>query len=266
MNNELTIRSWRELMDIFESNSGFQTDIKRFRSNWVYRGVSNAAWRNETSLQHTNMPKIELVEKHLLRRLKMYAPQSSVHDNSMWSWLTLGRHYGLPTRLLDWSFSYYMALHFALSDHTRFDEADAAIWCVDIRAVQDTLPQGPVKNSFDEEGSFTFTMYTLNRFWGTLEELTDQQHPDVLIFFEPPSFDDRIANQFALLSTTRNPRTITSDWLEQHPQLYRKIIIPRELKWEFRDRLDQLNITERITYPGLEGLTRWLRRTYYYRE
>jgi len=42
----------------------------------------------------------------------------------------------------------------------------------------------------------------------------------------------------------------------------KKIIIPRHLKLEFRDKLDQLNINERIIYPGLDGLSKWLTRNY----
>jgi len=85
---------------------------------------------------------------------------------------------------------------------------------------------------------------------------------NLVAFFEPPSIDARIVNQFALFSLMSSPNARLEDWLDMHPGLFRRIIIPKELKWEIRDKLDQANITERMLFPGLDGLASWLRRHY----
>jgi hypothetical protein len=51
-------------------------------------------------------------------------------------------------------------------------------------------------------------------------------------------------------------------WLAEHPDLYRKIVLPPALKREIRDKLDQMNITERVLFPGLDGVSSWLKRYY----
>jgi hypothetical protein len=83
-----------------------------------------------------------------------------------------------------------------------------------------------------------------------------------VIFLEPPSLDARILNQFALFSLMPTPSARLDHWLKAHPKLYRQVIIPAELKWEIRDKLDQANINERTLFPGLDGLSRWLERYY----
>jgi hypothetical protein len=91
----------------------------------------------------------------------------------------------------------------------------------------------------------------------------DGLSPDpVALFFEPPSLDARIVNQFALFSLVSNSSVPFADWLAQHAGLGFRVVIPASLKWEIRDKLDQANITERVLFPGLDGLSRWLIRHY----
>jgi hypothetical protein len=59
-----------------------------------------------------------------------------------------------------------------------------------------------------------------------------------------------------------DPTARLDQWLARHPRIWRRIIIPADLKWELRDKLDQANITERVLFPGLDGLSSWLKRQY----
>mmetsp|Transcript_10418 Transcript_10418/g.16991 ORF Transcript_10418/g.16991 Transcript_10418/m.16991 type:complete len:95 (+) Transcript_10418:255-539(+) len=43
---------------------------------------------------------------------------------------------------------------------------------------------------------------------------------------------------------------------------FRKIIIDKRLKYEIRDRLYDLGITERLLFPGLDGTCQWLANYY----
>jgi hypothetical protein len=259
--NETMVESWTDLMEIFGQDFSPSDHAGRHRSYKVYRGMWDASWEIQSSLQHANKNFVE-IEKHLLRNFKKYAPQNSVVFNTFWNWLTLAQHHGLPTRLVDWTYSPFIALHFALEKlRKHVPPVDSAIWSLNLKGLEETLP-GAVRERFNFDGSSSFTYEALDDLWKTLDVLHSDEADDFLIFFEPPSFNDRIINQYALLCTTRNPRTVISTWLRERPSLYAKTIIPAALKWEFRDRLDQLNITERILYPGLDGLCRWLKRWY----
>ncbi len=85
---------------------------------------------------------------------------------------------------------------------------------------------------------------------------------DFVLFIEPSSKDDRFINKFAFCSISSNPKLILDEWLQERPDIWRKIIIPKELKWEIRDKPDQANVTERVLFPGLDGLSQWLKRQY----
>ena len=77
--------------------------------------------------------------------------------------------------------------------------------------------------------------------------------------------DDRIINQYALFSILSDPQASQDEWFLHRPHLCRKVIIPGDKKWEIRDNLDQANITERVLFPGLDGLSVWLNRYYFAR-
>src|SRR5204863_1182001 len=170
----------------------------------------------------------------------------------------LAKHHGLPTRLLDWTYSPYVALHFATNELAHFNE-DATIWCVDYRKTNDLLPR-PLRKVLDAEDVNIFTTDLLNSVATTLESFDALAREDFILFFEPPSLDERIVNQFALFSLPSSAGMSLEDLLKTRRATYCRVIIPAKLKWEVRDKLDQANITERELFTGLDGLSMWLKR------
>jgi hypothetical protein len=256
--NEIRIRSWAELQErLFEDS--WNEGLGRFRSDYAFRGTDDTSYTLQTSLSRLGGD-VENLERHLLRNFRKYAQRDVVEKDSLWHWLSVAKHHGLPTRLLDWTFSPFVAMHFATSDMERFG-ADAAIWVVDYVKAHKLLPE-ELTGALDEEGSNTLTVEMLSGVVESLEDLNRLQPRNFLGFLEPPSTDERIVNQYALLSFMADPTTMLDLWLEEHPDLWKKIVIPADLKWEIRDKLDQANVTERVLFPGLDGLSSWLKRHY----
>ena len=162
--------------------------------------------------------------------------------------------------MLDWTYSPYIALHFATCNLLKF-ETDGVIWCVNYVETNRFIPP-QLRTIIKEEGANVFTPGMLDPVFSSLGELDAVQERDFVLFLEPPSMNERIVNQHALFSLMSSAESILDSYLTAHPDLYFRIIIPAGLKWEIRDKLDQANITERVLFPGLDGLSRWLKRHY----
>ncbi len=256
--NEITVSSWNELQTELFAES-WNEKLGRFRSRYAFRGLSDSNYKLESRLARHGGD-FRKLEKHLLRNFKKYAHRSVVEKDSIWNWLSVAQHYGLPTRLLDWTYSPFVAMHFATADIDAFN-VDGVIWAVNYVKTHNILPE-KLSRKLEEEGANVFTVEMLFESIKSLTELENLSSDPFILFFEPPSIDDRIVNQFAFFSMSSDSRVVLNSWLEDKMDFWRKIVIPAELKWEIRDKLDQANITERVLFPGLDGLTKWLTRHY----
>jgi hypothetical protein len=257
--DEVRVASWTELNECLYEGS-WQEELGRFRSNFAFRGTGAADEDLRTSLVRLGGTEDDL-ESHLVRNFRRYASaHARIPDDSIWTWLALAQHHSLPTRLLDWTHSPYVALHFATETAAAF-ESDGAVWCVDYVRTNDYLPDA-LRELLEREASNLFTVEMLTRAAASLADFDALAAEPFVVFCEPPSFDERIVNQYALFSLMSSPTERLDRWLADKPQLARKIVVPAELKLEVRDKLDQANVTERVLFPGLDGLARWLTRYY----
>jgi FRG domain len=250
--------NWAHLQELLFEGS-WNEQLKRFRASSAYRGCGRAGSGLHNSLSRIG-GKYAQRERHIIRNFRKYAHRSFVGDESLWNWLSLAQHHGLPTRLLDWTYSPLVALHFATDDLHLYNH-DGEVWVANFRETNRQLPQ-QLRKLLDTEGSDVFTGEMLSEVAETLEALDALSSEPFVIFLEPPSVDDRIVNQSALFSVMSSPTYVLHEWFKNHPKAYRRIIIPAKVKWEVRDKLDQSNINERVLFPGLDGLGRWLKRYY----
>ncbi len=243
----------------------YREDLHRNRSSFVYRGMPNVDFQMVTSLQRNCKDKQAELEPSILESFAKYAIiEDPKIQASIWREMILGQHYSLPTRLLDWTHSALMALHFAVTEDNldEMNDHDCVVWRIDVHEVNKLLPEAYRKVSKRERSSI-FSVEMLSEVTNSLEQYDADMGNSAMVVIEPPSINSRIVNQYSFFSIVPTAMTSVEDFLNEKTNNTAKLIIDKDLRWRIRDMLDQLNISERIVYPGMEGLSKWIARHYF---
>lgn len=172
-------------------------------------------------------------ERILLEEFKMRSAMLvKIQPKNNWEWLSLAQHYGLPTRLLDWTDNPLVALffstfHSAENLYLEQDLPDAAIYAL--------------TSHIHIDSTYHIDPFSINE---TLE-------------FRAPLISDRVLRQSGLFTVHCNPSTpFNTDKLH-------KFIIPGHLKREIVEKLSLLGFSEETIYPGLDGVARTIKMKYF---
>lgn len=227
--NKGAVRSTLELLSL----------VEKYQPETMFRGHGNASWSLVPSLARFSSyvtdgyDDIAGLESHLLEKFSQYSvPFRDLRSLPYIEQLVHCQHFGLPTRLLDWSTNPLKALFFAVED----PKLDNVNGCVHI-----TEPTG---------------------WWEGTKHI---KSVDSLSAFFPELLHDRVTAQDACFIAFPFPET-GMDIREMSVLNYSgdleflfSVTIPKEEKREIRRQLAVLGITHQTVYPGLDGVARWVK-------
>ncbi|HVX41424.1 MAG TPA: FRG domain-containing protein [Gemmatimonadaceae bacterium] len=237
--------------------------IGRRRDTGVYRGASDAKSPLLTSLDRLGErphAKADL-EEHVLRNYIRYSrPYMGERPENEWEELISAQHHGVPTRLLDWTYSPLVAAFFATRPLDG-PERDRAVWRLDWQEVHRAFHFPPIALLIrDLDGLFADGGHASP--WQLFAREATSRPFACLV--EPPSLDARIVAQAAAFTLCSDKSHSFDEFLRSHglASALVKFVIPSRCVPAFRDQLDLVGVDERRLFPDLDGVAAAIRRYY----
>lgn len=219
-----------------------------------YRGEENAALTLVPSIQRSQ--KRLNAERSITNEFYIRAKQILNHapeKHNYAGWVSLMQHYGLPTRMLDWSQSPLIASFFATETYRSTPGTDAGVWVL-------------IPENLNEQEGFGHCIFPIDA--DTSQEML---LPAFKHTHHNPALRDKILachsteNNLRMYSqqagfTVHNSQRRLEDICDEST-LY-KIIIPKDRKKYFIDSLKAFGITESFIYPDLDHISNDLKNSY----
>jgi hypothetical protein len=114
----------------------FSSYITRFSESWAFRGQANADWVLNNAIERTGfIQQGNGIEARFVAEFQRGASNYLSKDQTpehLIEWLALMQHHGAPTRLLDLSWSPFIAAYFAFEFTPVHEDHRVAIWCLNV--------------------------------------------------------------------------------------------------------------------------------------
>jgi len=263
-----------------------QQTLKKTKK-WIFRGerlIENNEEYLETHLEKAfrlygveDGEKKKEQEKELIRKFQrkasLYLEREPDKDDIL-EWLAIMRHHGAQTRLLDWVYSFYIAMYFALNENK-----EGILWALD--ALKINTPK-PVVDKIRKRG--TYQKYkNLTKYFQKKSDILDiRKEGDKLIDLSitcylikyplkcvypvnPFRLNKRLTVQQGLFllqgdiskSFKENLIATFGDFKKTRKYLWRIKITPDTKKRnEILEKLRDMNISNEALFPGLDGFAK----------
>ncbi len=275
---KINIKSWDDTRKLIEK-------MCKMNSIWAYRGQEDSSWELKTKFER-DKKKYQCPDKNIYlenrerniiyefqRRAQHFINNLPELDNHI-EWLSLLQHYGGTTRLLDFTYSFYVAAFFAMETST----VESSIWAVNLNKLTES-------SRVKADSTLTTAYYEITKQHEEIANsyIKQNKNKDLSVIVDPFLQHERIAVQQGLflfpchrespfeqnLCATFNFRFKTLE--DNNAQLIKlsdieninfkeasviKIVISKSIHAKTLEDLKNMNVTSTTLFPGLDGLAR----------
>lgn len=243
---EKQIKSIDELLD-------FVTEINEKHGLRIwFRGVADKSWDLIPTIQRSK----SCMERERFITNDFYIKAHQVMNNppnkeNYSAWMSIMQHYGLPTRMLDWSSSPLIATFFAIRNFEKFPNVDACVWILTPGLLNKKEGFGDCIYPVDAKTAQAMLLPAFK------EKVLYNDINDKILACHSVENNLRMYSQQANF-TIHNSKRKLIDICDDN-MLY-KIIIPSEARKKLLMDLEIFGITESFIFPDLDHISHDLKR------